>query len=200
VFIKEIARYYDSTVERETRPDLELAIAHVGSPKVAVDCGCGAGSDIAFLRKNGFTVHAFDIETESISRCSQRFGGEPSVHLSQTNFAHFDYPRANLIVADASLFFCPSSDFDEAWIKIVQALYGDGIFVGSFLGPEDTMAGPERDKVAFWPDVLVVSEDQVRSLFSEFEIISFTEHKTSGTTPHGTPCDWHIFSVVAKKN
>ncbi len=62
----EIFEYYDSTANREIREDLRLAIGLVDNYKVAIDCGCGAGSDIAFLRANGFTVHAFDIELESI--------------------------------------------------------------------------------------------------------------------------------------
>jgi SAM-dependent methyltransferase len=195
----EISEYYDSTAYREIREDLRLAIGLVDNSKVAIDCGCGAGSDIAFLRANGFTVHAFDIELESITRCEKRFKGDDSVHLVQSSFEHFDYPAASLIVADASLFFCSNSEFLDVWSKIVNALSPEGVFVGSFLGPEDTMAGPNYDKAAFWPDTLIVTEDQVRPLFGEFEIVSFTEHKTSGITPQGIPHDWHIFSVVAKK-
>jgi hypothetical protein len=70
---------------------------------------------------------------------------------------------------------------------------------GSFLGPEDTMAGPEYDRNAFWPDVLITSEKEINEWFDRFEIISFTEHKQSGVTVNGARHNWHIFSVVARK-
>ena len=196
---KEILEYFDSTANRETRDDLRFAVELVNGPKIAIDCGCGAGSDIAFLRTKGFLVHAFDIDSESIARCRERFSDDRKVMLSQDTFSTFDYPSASLILADASLFFCPEDEFDEVWRKITQSLLPGGIFVGSFLGQEDTMAGPNYKEDAFWSEVLVVSEEMVRYWLSSFKIESFTEHKTSGKTPDGEPHQWHVFSVVARK-
>ena len=78
---KEIMEYYDSTSNRKTRDYLRLAVKLVDGPRVAIDCGCGAGSDIAFLRSNGFLVHAFDIEPESIARCQVRWTWRPGIEL-----------------------------------------------------------------------------------------------------------------------
>ncbi|MEX2332815.1 MAG: class I SAM-dependent methyltransferase [Pseudohongiella sp.] len=197
---KAVLDYFDATEGRETRADLKQAVRLVEGPRVAIDCGCGAGSDIAFLRENDFVVHAFDIEQEAVARCQKRFNGDSSVTVSCDSFNSFEYPRASLVVADASLFFCPEKEFHEVWGKIAQSLYPDGVFVGSFLGPEATMAGPDYDRAAFWPDVLVATEDNVRSWLEGFRIVSFTEHRTSGTTVNGTPHNWHIFAVVAVKN
>lgn len=197
---KEITEYYDATSNRETRDDLRLAVKLVDVPKVAIDCGCGAGSDIAFLRSQGFLVHAFDIESESIARCRKRFGDDSNVLLSQDTFSSFEYPRASLLVADASLYFCPADDFAQVWCRIKQSLLPRGIFVGSFLGPEDTMAGPDYKREAYWSEVLVSSEAQVRGWLNEFDIINFKEHRTTGESVGGETHDWHIFSVVARKN
>lgn len=196
---KEILRYFDTTANRQTRDDLRLAVNLVEGDKVAIDCGCGAGSDIAFLRSHDFFVHAFDIEKESISRCRVRFESDSKVLLSQASFRTFKYPKASLIVADASLFFCPAQEFSEVWGKITDALLPKGIFAGSFLGPDDTMAGPSYNKEIYWSDVLVFSKEQVENLFANYKIESFTEHRTSGKIPDGQPHQWHIFSVVAKK-
>jgi len=196
---EEILRYFETTEDRETRDDLRLAVSLVEDNKVAIDCGCGAGSDIAFLRTHGFLVHAFDIEEESIARCRRRFKDDRDVLLSQTSFKTYRYPRASLVVADASLFFCPKEDFGEVWSKITNAILPNGVFSGSFLGPEDTMAGPHYNKVSYWPEVSVLIEEQVNELFSNYKIESFTEHRTSGRNPDGGPHQWHIFSVVAKK-
>ena len=191
--------YFEATATRDTREDLKKAVSLVGDKKVAIDCGCGAGSDIAYLRTEGFTVHGFDIEEEFISRCIERFETDKKVHLCQSSFSSFNFPNASLVVADASLFFCPQSEFSRVWAKIVGSLVPGGVFCGSFLGPEDTMAGPEYDKDAFWPEVLVFNESQVKECFNGFDIVSFAEHKRSGIAPGGEMHDWHIFSVVARK-
>ena len=83
--------------------------------------------------------------------------------------------------------------------RIVSSLEPNGIFCGSFLGPEDTMAGRGYDKEAFWPDVLVFEKSQLNEYFKDFNVVSFTEHKRSGVAPGGETHDWHIFSVVARK-
>jgi len=197
---KEISEYYDATAERNIRSDLQQAITLVGEPKIAIDCGCGAGGDIAYLLTNGFVVHAFDIESESIVRCRERFTDEDSVFLSQDGFNTFLYPPASLILADASLFFCPEDEFNEVWCKINKSLTPGGIFVGSFLGPKDTMADSNYRKDTLWPDVLVFTEGQLRPKFNDFDIVSWTEHELDGKTTQGASHHWHIYSLIAKKN
>jgi len=196
---KDIKEYYDATEHREARSDLTFAVNIVGDPKIAIDCGCGAGADIDYLIASGFKVHGFDIENESISRCNKRFKNNNDVILSKADFSSYKYPKVSLVVADASLFFCPKMEFDSVWNNIYDCLYPDGIFCGSFLGPEDTMAAPIDNKSTFWPETSVFDKEEVRDLFKSYEICRFTEHKTSGKTPQGIPHDWHIFSVVAKK-
>ncbi len=196
---EEITQYYTDTANRDVREDLVFAVSLIGREKVAVDCGCGAGSDIAFLRAKGFKVHAFDIEEESISLCRERFGSDENVHLSCESFSSFEYPQSTLLVADASLFFCPAGEFDNVWSHISKSLDAGGIFCGSFLGPNDTMAGPSYDKKAFWEHILVFNEEDLRLILSDFEILKFTEHNVSGESPQGIPHQWHIYSVVAKK-
>lgn len=58
----EKTEYYAETANSETRSDLVFATSLVGSENIAIDCGCGSGSDIAYLRGEGFIVHAFDVE------------------------------------------------------------------------------------------------------------------------------------------
>jgi len=59
----------------------------------------------------------------------------------------------------------------------------NGIFCGSFLGPNDTMAGPDYDKAAFWPEVIYFTADEVRKHFIGFDVVKWTEHEMSGKTP-----------------
>ena len=196
---REIIEYYDSTEKSEVRSDLTIALKELSDRKVAIDCGCGAGADIDYLRRNGFSVHAFDIEEESVIRCKERFKGDNNVFISLDSFSSFNYPRASLVVADASLFFCPEKEFDEVWDRISLSLEVNGVFCGSFLGPKDTMASQDYDREAFWPDVLVVSEERIKEKLLGYEILKWAEHDFSGETQQGIPHHWHIFSVVAKK-
>lgn len=202
---EEILEYYADTVNRKIREDLVFAVNLVGgnplcnNNKVAIDCGCGAGSDIAYLRKEGFIVYAFDIEEESMKICRERFTGDKDVLLSRDSFSSFDYPKPSLIVADASLFFCPEKEFAQVWNKIYNSLNVGGIFCGSFLGPQDSMASPGYDEGAYWSGILVFDETDLRSRLEEFDVLKFTEHNLMGETQQGKPHQWHIFSVVAKK-
>ncbi len=174
---EEILDYLDNTTYRETRAELEQGVQLVSGDKTVIDCGCGAGSDIVFLREQGFLVYAFDSGSEAISRCQKRFAGDDQVKLFHDSFSSFDYPQVSLINADSSLFFCPETEFEDVWQRMYQALLPNGIFVGSFLGPEDTMAGPDFDREAYWPDILVLDEQAVKSLFNSFEIVTLNEHR-----------------------
>ncbi|HCG3503234.1 TPA: SAM-dependent methyltransferase, partial [Acinetobacter baumannii] len=46
--------------ELKHRPILEKALGYFPNlPLVAIDCGCGAGNESAYLLSKGFNVHAF---------------------------------------------------------------------------------------------------------------------------------------------
>lgn len=194
-----ISRYFDATENRSIREDLIFAVDNVTGPKVAVDCGCGAGADIQYLASNGFTVHGFDVEEEAILRCKERFKEFQSVKLTVSAFGQYEFPKVSLVVADASFFFCPKTEFPEVWEKVYASLPRDGIFSGSFLGPGDMMAGSKYNPDDFWPEVAVFREDEVKKLFAKYKVLRFNEHRTSGTAPGGDLHNWHIYSVVAKK-
>ena len=151
------------------------------------------------MRAQGFRVYAFDIEQEAIERCQKRFSKDKCVTLSVASFDDYRYPSASLVIADSSLFFCSENVFAGVWNKIVHCIEPDGVFVGSFLGSQDTMAGPEFNKSAYWPDVLVASEQQVKAWMEGFKIISLNEHKSDGYATDGKPHRWHIISVIAQK-
>jgi SAM-dependent methyltransferase len=196
---EDIAKYFDATEHREIREDLVFATNIVGEPKIAIDCGCGAGADIGYLARNGFTIYGFDVEQDSVSRCQSRYSGNSDIVLTISSFNDFDYPQASLVVADASLFFCPSSEFKSVWSKIYQCLLPDGVFCGSFLGNEDTMAEPGDNPSVFWPEVTVFKESEVLELFKDFKVLRFQVHKSTGKTSQGVAHNWHIFQVVAQK-
>lgn len=192
--------YYEKTLDGRVNPNLGFACDLLDSDhmKVAIDCGCGAGRNTAFLLQRGFTVHAFDLNEEAINACRERFNATDRVVLSRASFETFDYPRASLVLASASLFFCPAEVFDDAWKRIVASIDQGGVFVGTFLGPNDTWARTIEEPTAFGT-VLPLSEAEVRALFTGFDIVRWEERDEDGQTALGDEKHWHLFSVVARK-
>lgn len=197
---KEVEAYYQQSMYAEIRPGLTYAFGIATGGGIAIDCGCGAGSNITHLRAEGYAVHAFDIDDRAISLCTERFAGDPEVLLSVDSFGRFNYPSADLIVADASLFFCPADEFQLFLEKVRLSLMPNGVFCGAFLGERDTMASGEFDVDKHWGEVLVLTEDEIRQCFNDYRIHQFVEHEVDGTSATGDPHHWHIFDVVAKLN
>ena len=186
--------YFQRVVSLPHRKLVEFAASlNVELPLVAVDCGCGTGSDIAYLVGCGYRVHAFDVHETAVKTCTERFAGNPKVIISKNSFENFRYPTSSLVIANSSLFFCERTKFDFAWNRISAALSVGGIFCGDFLGSRDSWASdPTRIQTAF-------TNDEVALLFSDFEILKWDERDELGVTALGRSKNWHTFTVVARK-
>jgi SAM-dependent methyltransferase len=195
----DIAQYLQATKDRPVREDLKFAVSRIDGARTAVDCGCGAGADINYLLHNGFRVYAFDVDDQALSVCRTRFQDSKDVVLSKASFETFAYPAASLVVADASLFFCPPDQFSSVWRKIYECLLPGGIFCGSLLGREDTMAQPGDNPSVFWSHVSAFDQSDVEYLLNSYEVLRFNVHRSSGKTAGDVPHDWHIFQIVARK-
>ncbi|TOB47440.1 class I SAM-dependent methyltransferase, partial [Vibrio parahaemolyticus] len=92
-------KFYEKALNRPHSTRTERAVnLDASSIKVAIDCGCGTGSDIKYLISHGYKVFGFDINPDSVAICRDRFGGESSVNVAQSSFCEFDYGDASLIV------------------------------------------------------------------------------------------------------
>ena len=65
-------------------------------------------------------------------------------------------------------------------------------FVGNFFGVNDSWNMTKRDMSFF-------SQEQVISLFKDFEIVFFKEFENDGLTGLGKMKHWHVFDVIAKR-
>lgn len=188
------SEYYEKVASYPHHPMTELAADLVGDlPVVAVDCGCGAGRDVAYLLNRGFEVHAFDKEQQAIAFCQARFKGHPNFHATQSCFADFDYPASSLVLAHSSLFFCPSQSFEAVWSKLVGSVPVGGVVCVDLLGVNDSwVTSPAHTVTAF-------TLEQVQELFTDFNVVKFSERDEKGATAIGNPKHWHSFSVLAVK-
>ncbi len=186
--------YYEKTLSHKHSPRTELASKlNESNFKVAIDCGCGTGSDVFYLAQLGYQVYGFDINPDSISICRKRFGNDPLVEISQASFENYDYPTCGLIVANSSLYFAEPTHFKKTWDSLTSSLVNGGVFAGDFMGMNDSWAANYRSPTA------PLTKHQVLDLFDGFEIIRFHERDELGKTSIGKMKHWHTFSLVAEK-
>lgn len=186
--------YYKQALSRPHLKRTEFAVRlNQSGLKVAIDCGCGAGSDIEYLERQGFHVYGFDINPDSIALCQTRFSTKSSVKVSVSSFESFDYPTSGIVIANSSLFFAASNQFEASWNSITSTIAAGGVFAGDFMGAKDSWANNYRSPTT------PLSEAEVRALFSAFDIVKFNERDEISKTLLGKVKRWHSYSVVAVK-
>ena len=189
--------FYKKIEGREPRPllrDVLDAFAKEISPgsRLAIDLGCGDGTETLVLLAHGWNVLAVDGEPAAIRRLLEKMTETGAVSL-QTQVAKFEelvLPPADLIHASFSLPFCQPGYFDALWEKIVSAVKPGGRFAGQFFGVHDSWASD--------PEMTFHTEAQVHAMFETFKIESFVETDEDGQAVSG-PKHWHLFTVIAKK-
>jgi tellurite methyltransferase len=106
------------------------ALSRLGPPPrdaVAVDLGCGDGTETAALLRAGFTVFAVDSSVDAIRRTILAAGPDAE-RLTATveGFATYAIPQADLVYAGFSLPFCRPTDFPEVRSRVRAALRPGG--------------------------------------------------------------------------
>lgn len=187
--------YYKATSGRPPR-DLftraeQLARLPEGRPGVAIDLGCGDGTETVALLTLGWQVCAIDREPHAIDLVTSRASGEWSNRL-QTQVADFEHatlPRSDFVYAGLSLFFCDPSVFPAVWAQVTSALHPGGLFAGHLLG--------ERDSWALNPQITSHTAGQAKQMLSGCRLESFVEIEQDGRAVSG-PKHWHLFEVIAR--
>lgn len=186
--------YYQKALSRPHLKRTEFALQlNESTTRVAIDCGCGTGSDVEYLAQSGYQVYGFDINQDSVMICQKRFEGKSLVEISQSSFESFDYPKASVVLANSSLFFAQPELFASTWQNIETCLEVGGIFAGDFMGERDSWASNHHSSTT------PLSEQQVFALFDNFEIVRFFERDERAPTSLGVMKHWHTYSVVAIK-
>lgn len=187
-------QYYEKARSRPHLKRTELAVRlNESDLKVATDCGCGTGSDIEYLEQQGFQVHGFDINPDSVAICRDRFKSKSLVDIVESSFESFDYPKSGVVIANSSLFFVDPDQFEATWSRIKSSIEIGGVFAGDFMGFKDSWAKNYRSPTT------TLSESEVKALLSDFEIVRFFERDENAQTSLGRIKHWHTYSVVAVK-
>jgi tellurite methyltransferase len=172
---------------------LEFFNAERKPPGIAVDLGCGSGTDTLVMLEKGWQVVAVDSDRGSLTMLEQTvpMSIKPRLTLVQKSFADVELPRALLINASFSLPFCQPEYFDTAWKKITNSLLQGGRFAGHFFGPHDSWA--TNSSMTFH------TRQQLIDLFEDVTIESLDETIKVGKTLGGKEKQWHVFHTVIHK-
>jgi tellurite methyltransferase len=190
-------KYYQAISGREASSLLMDAIFrypfNIAVERIAIDLGCGEGTDSIALLNQGWKVLAIDAEKAGIDQLIAKVSEKENNNLECiiSKFENVVLPTADMVHGRFSLPLCHPDHFDEFWEKIVRSIKSNGRFVGHFFGPNDSWAS-NNIHMTFH------SIEQVKNLFTEFEIEYFVEKDEEGFSTNGQK-HWHFFEVIARK-
>lgn len=192
--------YYALAKEAPPAKILRVALdKYLPSKKNALDIGAGHLVESVYLMKQGFEVTAIDDDSASLE-LAKTIPPTPLFHFvsSKIQDADLSANHFSLVCALNVLSHIPPNDFELALQKSKACIAKKGIFVGNFFGIRDEWYR-KKSSMTF------VSLEEVRSYFSDFEILFLGEREFEDTfgwaqikkldlTKH-----WHIITIIAQK-
>jgi tellurite methyltransferase len=191
--------YYRWTADRPPRELLLRTLDHVEwegksrRQRVAIDLGCGAGTDSLELLRRGWRVVAIDQQPAALRFLSRRTPPRLRSALTLQNLAMegLTLPKADLVYASFSLPFCDPEQFRPLWDAIRGALVPGGHFSGQLFGVRDEWAG--KRPMSFH------SLRQVRQLTKGYRTELLRESEEAGRSFEG-PKHWHFFDLILERS
>ena len=184
-------RYYEAGRGRAVRPLLTTALARIDrEPGVAVDLGCGDGTETLALLTAGWTVHAVDSSPDGIARTEYR-GRAHADRLTthRTRLEDFEPPTADLIYSGWTLPFCHPESFDALWARLRGAMAPQGLLAVNLFGVRDDWASEQG--------MTFRTLEQAQDMAAGLVDVSVTETEEDGQSFSG-PKHWHEISIMAR--
>lgn len=187
--------FAELTQDLPHRPILEKALSYFENlPKIAIDCGCGAGNESSFLLRHDFKVYAFDPSVEAKNICLSKFNDNKNFVFSNQAFEDYSFPKASLIIALFSLFFCSADSLENVLKKMQESLREQGILLIQLLGKEDEWVNNFSEKF------IGFEQRELNFFFDEnFDIIYVDEFKGNKLLANGTLKFWNVHTLILKK-
>lgn len=154
----------------------------------AVDLGCGAGNDTAFLLEKGFEVTAIDQEEQVKEIIENKEFNKEKLKIIIDDFSKIEISNIDLLLANYSIFFV-KNNFDEFVKRALNNINSKGFFVGNFLGKEDSWNNTKT----------TLDKEEVLNYFKDYEILYFSEEKFQKDTATGKSKFWHVYNMIAQK-
>lgn len=155
----------------------------------AIDLGCGAGNDTDFLISKGFKVTAIDSEEQVKEILDSKNIDKEYLDVIIGDFSKIEIPKADLILANMSLFFV-KDNFEEFLKNLITKINAGGFVVANFLGNEDDWKRRQT----------TIEKEKLLDFFKDFDINYFSEEKYYSKTALGENKFWHVYTIMAQKN
>ena len=188
--------YYAAQTGRSTRPLFDEAVAGLGTdahePGLAVELGCGDGTECLALLGRGWRVLAVDKQAEAIDLLRSRVHHDHLARLEARVAAIEDValPACDFVYAGYSLPFVPPDRFAAMWAGLVRALRPGGCLAGQLFG--------ERDSWTSDPSMTFQTRAEALALLAPLRVEVFREREEDGNSFSGTK-HWHIFDIIARR-
>jgi SAM-dependent methyltransferase len=171
----------NSDQEKDSNPPsplIEEAVAKLASHQintgVAVDLGCGIGSDACYLLERGWKVYAVDSSPNVISTLTKRITSlgkdwiqNGNLVLVNQTIEEFEFPEnVHLVTAIDSLPYCDPTEINSIFLRIKSSLAPQGMLVCNlFPHYNDSRADNEmRNRFGGWMSTKNVVDAVVRSV------------------------------------
>lgn len=186
-------KYIEKTSEMPPRPLLVESLQYVQNKSQALDVGAGALMDSKYLLSEGFIqVTAIDPDKTSLEKANL-------VQASNFYFVNeplevIDLPSEtyDLISAQNALTYITPKDFNHVIDKLKNSLKKGGIFVIDTFGEYDENILPNSDMAR-------LSKTEIQNLFSDMEIIKFTEKEEDKESVLGKMKHFHKINLILRK-
>lgn len=163
-------------------------------PTRAMDIGCGAGHDSAFLAKKGWKVIAIDVEKIAGDYLDKKLSSEnkENVQFIQTNFENYLFAeRVDLVHASYALSFCSPGSIDDLMKRITNAIAPGGRFSGNFFGT--------RHFESANTNMTFLTKEEILGYFSESFTIEYFEEDEGEKNTITEPEHFHTYFIIAKR-
>ncbi|WP_372727322.1 trans-aconitate 2-methyltransferase [Nocardioides sp.] len=185
--------YYEAISGRPARALLKRLLDRAPTPgpgMLALDLGCGDGTETEALARTGWPVTAMDVTPEAVELTRGRCRAMSHVEVVQSSFADFEFPAADLVYAGLSLPFGPGAEFSDVWRRLRAALRPGGVLAMHLLGERDSWA-PDASKT-------FVDGSALPALLRGLEVLEVRELDEDGEAFGGAK-HWHVFEVIVRR-
>ena len=192
-----MSSFHSITKDREASKfllkTLDMPDLNVG---LALDLGCGSGSDSLELLRQGWQVTSIDKSEEGINFLKAQIEDDDSIEIKNTSFEDMKLLKNNydLIYSRYALYFCQKTNWQSVWKEIKESLKSGGMISMHLFGINDGFKNSKRHG-----DMTFFSKDDIKETFKEFKIIFEHEDEHDAKSAVGQMKHWHVFTIVAQK-
>jgi len=164
---------------------------------LAIDLGCGAGQAAEFFAENGYRVLAVDLDPRAIDLTIARCADLP-VQVDLADIREAEFQPCDLVHCGFVLFFLSTPEIEALFERVRTSIRPGGLFLGQFLGPNDTWVNPQPGSPIDSP-LTPHTQGEIEDLLSGFELLHHEEVERDGATAWGERKHWHVTHVIARR-